>query len=102
MKIPIACTLESSDARDQLGEWQEVLDEAVGGSERVSANRLELTIVPNADIGPVISLAQREIACCSFFSFTLEIQAERLVLAIEVPDDAVEVLDQLVNVTGTG
>ena len=74
----------------------------VAGSQRISPNRLELTIMPNADIGSVISLAQREVACCPFFSFTLEIQAECLMLAIEVPNDAVDVLDQLVNVTATG
>jgi hypothetical protein len=102
VKVPIACTLEPSDARAQLGEWQEVLGRAVGGSERVSPNRLELTLVPNADIGSVVSLAQREVACCPFFAFTLQIQAEHVVLAIEVPNDAVGVLDQLVNVTATG
>jgi hypothetical protein len=51
------------------------------------------------DIGPLVSLAQREAACCTFFSFAMQIEADRLVLAIEVPDDAVEILDQLVSGT---
>jgi hypothetical protein len=101
VNIPIACTLEPAEARSQLGEWQEVLHRTVAGSERVSPNRLELTILSNADIGSLISLAQREVACCPFFSFALEIQAEHLVLAVEVPNDAVGVLDQLVNPTAT-
>lgn len=71
------------------------------GSERVSPNRLELKLLPNADIRSVISLAQREAACCAFFSFTIEIEADRLVLAVEVPNDAVETLDQLVSDTAT-
>ena len=94
MKIPIACTLAASDARSQLGEWEEILRRAVGGSERVSANRLELTLVPDADIGSIISLAQRETTCCAFFSFAVAIRADHLVLVVEVPDDAVGILDQ--------
>jgi len=99
VKIPIACTLEPGDARSQLVEWQEVLGQVVRSSERASPNRLELSLLPDADIGSVIILAQREVACCAFFSFTLDIQADRLVLAVEVPNDAVEMLDQLFSTT---
>jgi len=99
VRIPIACTLEAGDARAQLGEWQAVLRAVVDSSERPSANRLELSLLPDADVGSVISLAQREAACCAFFSFTLEIQADSLVLSVEVPDEAVGILDQLVSGT---
>jgi hypothetical protein len=73
----------------------------VKGSERVSPNRLELGLLPDADIESVISLAQREAACCPFFSFAIAIQADRLVLAVEVPDDAIEILDQLISTSAT-
>lgn len=101
MKIPIACTLQPSEARSQLGEWREVLHQVTNRSERVSPNRLEVGLLPDADIGLVIDLAQREAACCTFFSFAIEIQADRLVLAVEVPNAAVEVLDQLVSSTAS-
>jgi hypothetical protein len=97
VEIPIACTLEQGDARSQLGEWHEVLHRVVDGSERVSPGRLELSLLPDADLGSVISLAQREAACCAFFSFAIEIRADRLVFIIEVPNDAVEILNQLVS-----
>jgi hypothetical protein len=90
----MACTLVPSDARSQLGEWEELLRRVVGGSERVSANRLELTLAPDADIASIIDLAQREATCCAFFSFALAIQTDHLVLVVEVPDDAVGILDQ--------
>ncbi len=96
MNVPIACTLQPSDARSQLGEWQELGGRVSERAERVSPTRLELTLVPGADIAPVIDLAQREIACCSFFSFALEIQVEHLVLVVEVPAEAAGILDQLV------
>lgn len=94
MRIPISCSLEQRDARSQLDQWQKVLDRVVDRSDRVSPNRLDLSIVPGSEIGPVISLAQRELTCCPFFTFTIEIAAERAVLVIVVPDDAVGVLDQ--------
>jgi hypothetical protein len=53
------------------------------------------TLRPEADIASIAALAQREKACCPFFSFTIEISAERLSLVVEVPDDAIEVLDEL-------
>jgi hypothetical protein len=34
-------------------------------------------------------------------SFAIEIQADRLVLAVDVPDDAAEILDQLGSSTAT-
>lgn len=101
MGIPIACTLEAGDARAQLDQWQAVLSTVVDSSERTSANRLELILLPGADVGSVISLAQREAACCAFFSFTIAIEADRLVLSVEVPDEAVEILDQLGSGTAT-
>jgi hypothetical protein len=101
VEIPIACTLEPSDARSQLGEWHEVLRRAVAGSERLSPGRLALRLVPDADIESVLGLAQREAACCAFITFVLEIRADRLVLVIDVPDDAVDILDELVSPTAT-
>ena len=70
-------------------------------SERVAPNRLQLTLLPDADTGSVISLAQREVACCAFFSFTIDIRADRLVLAVEVPDGALEILDELYSGNAT-
>ena len=100
MEIPIACTLGPGDARSQLDEWHEVLRRVVDRSDRVTPRRLELGLVPGADIAPVIDLARREVACCPFFAFSILIRAERLVLAVEVPDDAVAVLDELARTTG--
>jgi len=73
---------------------------AVASSQRVSPGRIELRLLADADVVSVISLVQREAACCAFFSFAIEVQADRLVLVVEVPDDAVEILDQLVSSTG--
>jgi hypothetical protein len=68
-----------------------------GVSSHADRKGLELRVSPEGDIKSVISLAQREVACCPFFSFTIEIRAERLVLAVEVPNDAVEILDEFAS-----
>jgi hypothetical protein len=64
---------------------------------RVSPNRLDVGISPDSDIANIIHLAQREIECCPFFTFTVEIRSEQLVLVIEVPNDAVQVLDDITS-----
>ena len=65
--------------------------------ERVSPNRLELGLIPGSDVSSVMGLAQREVSCCPFFTFTFEIAADRLVLTVDVPNDAIEILDHLVD-----
>ena len=95
MKIPIACSLDSDSARTQLNEWQEQLGNAVAHRERVTANRLELTLSSKCDVGSLVNLAQREVECCPFFRFTLAIEVDGVVLSVEVPDDAVEILNQM-------
>ena len=97
VKIPIACALEPGAAKSQLGEWQDTVREAVSSAVRVSSNRLELGLLPETELEPIVGLAQRESACCPFFTFSLEIRAKRLTLVVEVTDDAVEVLDQVVS-----
>ena len=94
MRIPIACNLEHRDALSQLGEWRE-LGRVVDRVARVSPHRLELRLLPDADVASITDLAQREKACCPFFAFTVEISAEYLVFVVEVPGDAIDVLDQL-------
>jgi hypothetical protein len=95
VKIPIRWSLDAGDARAQLKEWQQLLGR-VDHQDRVSSTRLELSPLDEFDIAELVQLARREVACCPFFTFTIEIGHERLVLAIEVPDEAVEVLDELI------
>jgi hypothetical protein len=99
VNVPVACTLNSGEAQVRRGEWEMTLARAVATSERRSANRLELRLLADLDIRPVVDLAQREASCCAFFTFTLEIGADHLVLVIEVPDEAIEMLDHLVSLT---
>jgi len=93
--IPIACSLTQPAARTQLDEWRELLDAAVVRRHRISAGRLELDLDPAfRPLDDLVQLARREAACCTFFNFSLTIDAELLTFVIEVPPEAEGVLDQ--------
>ncbi len=101
MQIPIACKLEAGAARAQLDEWRELLAGAVERRHRVSTGRLELVLSSGFDqVDALVRLAQRETACCAFFTFSIAIRAESLILAIEAPDDAEAILDDFANTAG--
>lgn len=95
-RVPIACTLTAAQADDRVGEWREFL--ARGTDER----RLEGTVArfrlgPGDDVlVTAVDLAQREKACCGFFSFSVELDSDARWLRVEVPGDAAPILADLV------
>jgi hypothetical protein len=92
VQIAIACSLSESSARDQLGEWRQLLSDAV----RLSPTELSLPISDRpGQVEAIVRLAQREKACCPFFDFKIHIEAEHAVLQMSVPPEAVAVLDAL-------
>jgi hypothetical protein len=101
MQTPIACTLEAGAARAQLDEWRDLLADTVERRHRVSTGRLELVLSSGFDqVDALVRLAQRETACCAFFTFSVAIRAEALILVIEAPDDAEAILDDFANTAG--
>ena len=43
-------------------------------------------------VARIVALAEREAACCPFFRFAVEVDANGLALTVTVPPDAAEVL----------
>jgi hypothetical protein len=98
--IPLACTLEPTAARARVEEWQDVISLAVARSERVALDRLELVLHADlADCRALMLLAQREMACCRFFRFAFDVEADTVRLVVGVPEDAVAVLDDFALLT---
>lgn len=94
VKVPIACSLTADAASVRIQEWRTVLSTSVTTVTRPVPGRVELRMVDDlGSAGTLIDLARREKACCEFFTFTIEIDALGATLVIEVPDDAVLVLD---------
>ena len=92
--MPIACNLSAEGASSQLEEWRQLLTEFPGG--RLSPTHLVVRMgVGPATVAHVIGLAQREKACCPFFDFSVQVEADFVVLNVSVPEDATSILDAL-------
>jgi hypothetical protein len=94
MEPPIACSLDSGGALAQLEEWRNLLDAVVTTVERRAPTELRMQLDADQNsIGAVIALAQREVACCPFFAFTLQVDAHGMTLTTTVPPDAAPVVE---------
>jgi MerR family copper efflux transcriptional regulator len=93
MRKPIACSLDDSSARDQVDRWRAALTAAVITTERVDAQTVEMRLRPDADVAAIIALARREIACCPFFGFRINLDADGATFVTTVPADAAPILD---------
>jgi hypothetical protein len=92
--VPIACSLSSSGAHDQLDEWRALLGTESVETRRVSPTELRFRLrVGLARLDEIVTLARREKACCPFFDFTLMIEPDAVELAMSVPEDGVPALD---------
>jgi hypothetical protein len=92
MRRPIACSLDASDARSQIDEWRELLAGAVESVAR-DGNTVRMQLRAEGDTAALIALAQREVACCPFFRFTVEIDTDGVAFTATVPEDAMTILD---------
>ena len=98
MSIPIACSLTKDAARSQLVEWRELLAASGATADRVAPAELRLRFRPDLTaFDAIVGLARREKACCPFFGFALQIEAEAVTLQITVPDDAAGLLDEFAS-----
>lgn len=96
-KIPIACTLTAAEAGDRSGEWRELVDAHVASVHRAEGVvRLQLrpgeqSLLAAAD------LAAKELACCAFFTFAIEVMPDGYWLRAEAPAEAAPILDALLR-----
>lgn len=94
MPASIACTLSPSDASDRLTEWAELL--AHVSERRATENGLFLRLPPDPTIvAQAAELAVRESQCCSFFTFSMTVDATGTSLDVTAPPGGRAVLDAL-------
>jgi hypothetical protein len=96
--IPIACTLTSEAAHDRVDEWRQFFARSVTAAASTSRHesRFRLDGSPQA-LHDAVDLAQRETACCTFFEFSIQVEAEARWLVVRVPLDASAVLADFVG-----
>jgi hypothetical protein len=87
VRIPIACTLTASAAHDRVDEWRVFFARSVTAVERTGEQAVRFRLGPSA-VGDAVELAQREKACCAFFEFAIQVEANACWLVVRVPAEA--------------
>jgi hypothetical protein len=102
MRIPIACTLTSESAAARLEEWRYFLAHSTGAVEKAGDLQLRVQLDDSPrTLEAAVDLARREKACCGFFEFAIEVEADASWLAIKVPPDAADTLEGFVSLLPT-
>jgi hypothetical protein len=91
----IACTLSAHEVGDRLAQWEATVADATGrdaidGGTRLSFGR-------DVDITGIAALVAAEQDCCRFFTFTLTVGVDSVLLDVRGPADAQPVIDSLVG-----
>ena len=92
---PIACTLSAHEVGDRLAQWTATVADAIGreaidGGTRLSFGR-------DVDVAGIAAIVAAEQDCCRFFTFTLAVGVDGVVLDIVGSADAQPVIDALIG-----
>jgi hypothetical protein len=92
-----ACTMPTEDRSLRLAEFDALFSEAVQSVERAELSvRMHLK-GPSGLRETVRDLAERETACCSFFTFVVDGTDADLTLDVTVPQGRADILDGLAD-----
>jgi hypothetical protein len=92
-----ACTMPTSQRPLRLAEFDALFASAAYSVHR-DRNTVRVHLVGSHGLREQVrDLAERETACCSFFTFTLEGRANDLVMDISVPAGRRAILDALAD-----
>jgi MerR family mercuric resistance operon transcriptional regulator len=92
--VPQACTLPTVEQPMRVAKFETLFATALRGQYRPVATRLRLVMDAAAE-ATARDLTAREMACCSFFTFTFTPADGEFVLDVEVPAAYIDVLDAL-------
>jgi DNA-binding transcriptional MerR regulator len=91
----IACTLEPSDVRRRMTDWQVVLSRTTNPPQPVPGG-VTVHFPADAELAAsVAALAAAEHSCCSFFTFTLQIDSHGTHLTVTAPGEAASLISAL-------
>lgn len=97
-RLPIACSLPARESRNQIGEWQALVDHQIA-THRVNDG---FEVVYDVEVSDVVKdLAQREAACCGFLDIDFARTPDGVRLTVTSPNpDAMPVIELLVGAQG--
>jgi MerR family copper efflux transcriptional regulator len=85
--VPISCTLPPSGVAERTREWGAVLAHVTDRSTAADG-ALRLAFGPATPLDELVRLVAAEQACCTFFAFTLQLDAAGTRLEVRAPADA--------------
>jgi DNA-binding transcriptional MerR regulator len=95
--VAIACTLPADRVDRRVDDWQALSAEA--DEVRRDGDGAVLRFRPDPALAArVATLAAAEQSCCSFFRFTVRLDATGTELAVEAPPEAASLVDALLGV----
>jgi len=94
---PIVCTLGPVDLGDRIAAWQRVVAGASPGPEPVDGG-VRVRLPRSTDLVELARLIADEQTCCSFFTFTLTVGRESVLLDVTAPADGLPMVHALVGV----
>ena len=92
----IACTLEPDQVPARLQAWQELAAAALTREPLAHGQRLGFTPAPGL-AGRLAELCALEQGCCTFFTFTITLLAQRVTLDVTAPDGAAQLVTDLLQ-----
>lgn len=93
---PADCTLPTAARPLRAAEFSDLFRDAVTAAERLEPGLLRLTLRRERQVAAqAAALAAAETECCSFFTFTLTVGSDSLLLDVTVPPARVSILDAL-------
>ena len=96
--VAIVCTLHPNELGGRLEEWHRLFAAHLARIERSAPTRLRLLLAADAGLQRTRELAAREMACCAFMTFTVTPAHGRLLVDVEVPEEAAPTLDGLAGI----
>jgi len=93
-----ACTLPTAERPLRLAEFDRLFATSARRVSRLDGGRLRIDLSGGRGlVAQVRNLAERETACCSFFTFAVEGSDEALVLEVSVPPGRRDILAALAD-----
>ena len=91
----LACTLSAHEVGDRLAQWEAAVADAAGRESNDGGTRPRFR--RDVDIAAIAALVAAEQDCCRFFTFTLAVGVDSVLLDVCGPADAQPVIDSLVG-----
>jgi hypothetical protein len=92
---PVVCTLPLDQVGGRLEGFREAVFRHLRAVERPGPTRLRLVLATEARVAAVRELLVREQRCCPFLAFTIAPREGRVLVDLEVREEAAPVLDAL-------